>query len=541
MNRRILFYIAAMLICGSSIAQEVQHYPLNPHDFPNNMNLIAKICINGVEQTSNAIEIGAFNGSTVTGSKRIQEYGSNHYFRINMLVYGNSSSYEVTFKLYNHDTGDELNNCIVTYEENPYTVIWESDASHGKYKNPVVLNFVTTPTQTFTKEITGYGNSNGNWYLIASPLVDETNPENVGGMLNNSFDLYRFNQSAPSNDQGITLEWENWKNQSQEHYHFNLESGKGYLYANSGDVTLTFTGTAYTGNGEVTLVKEDNADFAGWNLVGNPFAQTAYISKPFYTTNPDGTGIIAGTGNNIGAMEGIFVIANTDGETMTFSTEQRDEQNQQFALNVNRNRGNIIDRAIVRFNDETTLPKFTLNRNSTKLYIPQNGEDYAMVSSEGICEMPINFKAEENGAYTLSFDAQGVSFDYLHLIDNMTGNDIDLLAGASTLRVVSGTSSTATYTFEAKTTDYASRFKLVFATICEDADSDNDFAFFSNGKLVILNDGHATFQVVDLMGRTVMSETINGSANINVNVVPGVYMLRLANGDDIKTQKIVME
>ena len=291
---------------------------------------------------------------------------------------------------------------------------------------------------------------------------------------------------------------------------------------------MTFTGTAYTGNGEVTLVKDDNAEFPGWNLVGNPFAQTAYISKPFYTTNPDGTRIIAGTGNSIGAMEGIFVVANTDGETMTFSTEQRNEQNKQFVLNVNQNCGNIIDRAIVRFNDETTLPKFTLNRNSTKLYIPQNGEDYAMVSSEGIGEMPISFKAEENGTYTLSFDAQGVSFDYLHLIDNMTGNDIDLLT-------------TPNYSFEALTTDYESRFKLVFATICEDADSDNDFAFFSNGKLVILNDGHATFQVIDLMGRTVMSKTINGSANINVNVVPGVYMLRLANGDDIKTQKIVME
>jgi hypothetical protein len=107
--------------------------------------------------------------------------------------------------------------------------------------------------------------------------------------------------------------------------------------------------------------------------------------------------------------------------------------------------------------------------------------------------------------------------------------------------VASGTTSSATYTFEAKTTDYASRFKLVFATICEDADSDTDFAFFSNGKLVILNEGHATFQVIDLMGRIVKSETINGNANINVNVVPGVYMLRLANGDDIKTQKIVME
>ena len=54
---------------------------------------------------------------------------------------------------------------------------------------------------------------------------------------------------------------------------------------------------------------------------------------------------------------------------------------------------------------------------------------------------------------------ENVEMDYLHLIDNMTGEDVDLLAGAST--------GSATYTFEAKTTDCASRFRLVFASVCE--------------------------------------------------------------------------
>ena len=77
-----------------------------------------------------------------------------------------------------------------------------------------------------------------------------------------------------------------------------------------------------------------------------------------------------------------------------------------------------------------------------------------MVYAEDHGEMPLNFKTEENGTYTLSFNAEGVNFAYLHLIDNLTGEDVDLLAGAST--------GSATYTFEAKTTDSESRFKLVF-------------------------------------------------------------------------------
>ena len=54
----------------------------------------------------------------------------------------------------------------------------------------------------------------------------------------------------------------------------------------------------------------------------------------------------------------------------------------------------------------------------------------------------------------------------------MTGKDVDLLE-------------TPSYTFEAKTTDYASRFKLVF--VCGDANDDNDFAFYSNGNWIINN------------------------------------------------------
>ena len=529
MKRKLFFIIATLLITGSMKAQQLPtHYPFNYHDFPSNMPAIIQVNIDGVEQTSSELEIGAFNGDVITGAERIGRYGSAGYYRAYLSIFGSNQPYEVTFKLYNHQTEVELDNYTITYLGEPYTFMWSGTSSIGSNKKPVVIDFLTTTSPTFTKTITAH-TPNGGWHLIASPLDSETSPEVVGGMLNNSFDLYRFNQSAPSNDQGITLEWENWKNQSEEHYHFNLESGKGYLYANSGDVTLTFTGTAYTGNGEVTLVKDDNADFAGWNLVGNPFAQTAYISKPFYTTNPDGTGIIAGTGNNIGAMEGIFVIANTDGETMTFSTEQRDEQNQQFALNVNRNRGNIIDRAIVRFNDETTLPKFMLNRNSTKLYIPQDGQDYAIVCSEGIGELPLNFVASENGTYSISVDVATVEMNYLHLIDNMTGADINLLQ-------------TPSYTFEANTTDYASRFRMVFAT--EDASTGtttDSFAYFNNSQLIVANEGQATLQVIDLMGRVVKSETINNAANIKVNAAPGVYLLRLMNGDNVKTQKIVIQ
>ena len=141
--------------------------------------------------------------------------------------------------------------------------------------------------------------------------------------------------------------------------------------------------------------------------------------------------------------------------------------------------------------------------------------------------MPVNFKAENNGTYTLSFTAEEVSFSYLHLIDNMTGIETDLLANPS-------------YNFEAKTTDYESRFKLVFATKDGPSTGSGTFAFYSNGSFIINNEGEATLQVIDVNGRILKSESINGCTNINVNAAQGIYMLRLVNGDNVKVQKVVV-
>ena len=67
-------------------------------------------------------------------------------------------------------------------------------------------------------------------------------------------------------------------------------------------------------------------------------------------------------------------------------------------------------------------------------------------------ELPVNFKAATNGIYTISVSAQEVGFRYLHLIDNLTGIDVDLL-------------STPSYTFEANVADMECRFKLVLVCI----------------------------------------------------------------------------
>ena len=387
----------------------------------------------------------------------------------------------------------------------------------------------TPVTETIELPITGYGTGTGNWYLIATPIGDVA-PTNVANMLSNSYDLYYFDQEG--DDDGN--EWINYKGDATHPGMggFGLEIGKGYLYANSNDVDLIFTGRCPVTESTypVTLKKTNGVRFAGWNLVGNPYADIAYFAdnRDFYTMNSTATAfelIGAEDARHIQAMEGVFVTAEENNEEVVFTTTAPAKTGNRLALNLSQG-NNVIDRAFIRFGECRQLPKLQFNRNSTKLYIPMDDEDYAVVRAEEMGEMPVNFKAESNGNYSLNFGMDNVEFAYLHLIDNLTGNEVDLLQ-------------TPSYSFEASTTDYASRFKLVFAT--GNNSNDDNFAYFSNGSFVINNEGIATLQVIDVTGRIVKCESINGCTNVNVNAAPGVYMLRLVNGTDLKVQKVVVK
>ena len=398
--------------------------------------------------------------------------------------------------------------------------------------------------------VPGYGESdNGGYRLIASPVVGSLAASAVGNIFGASaYDLYRFDQSEE-------LEWRNHKDQA-----FELENGKGYLYASKEDVNLVFRGTYNTATEpvEVPLTYDQNGDFAGWNLVGNTFPVAAYADKSYYKMNAAGTAIepvAVSSSTAIDACTGVMVKAETTGETVTFSrTAQQSTGNNgtiQIAVAQADTRGNAIqDKAIVSFNADDRLEKFVFGETDAKIYIPQGGKDYAVATVgrdapwhvSTTDEIPINFKAAKNGTYTLTFDTQHLDLEYLHLIDNLTGADIDLIpllrgqGGLNDTRT-----STASYTFTAKTTDYASRFRLVFSASADETSANRPFAYIADGEIRLVETCHgASLQVVDMMGRVVVSTDV--ARNVSTSgIAPGVYVLRLINGENVRTQKIVID
>ena len=458
------------------------------------------------------------DGFTLAGNNRYLSYrydlaNANKYFRMGGANLGTSGN--VYFDIYKYVAGS---------------------ASYSDYKTSSTAEY-----SVFTLEIDGYGaeydpetNNNAGYYLIASPVNEAITPNQNNGFLSGNYDLYRF-------DQQQEREWVNYKAEP-----FEIESGKGYLYASYDGTTLNFCGTEVVGefNEDVWANVVDVTLGQGWNLIGNPFSNEPYADlltedlvdfKDYYKINDNGNELVPGDpysayGDPIYPMQGVLVWGEEDGEVVFFSGEvNRGGAKKSLSINIRKNRSNVIDRAMVRFNGGGMLPKFQLNPRHTKVYITEGNKDYAVVRSASEAELPVSFRASENGTYTLSVEVNNVEMNYLHLIDNMTGADVDLLA-------------TPSYTFEAKTSDYASRFRLMFSanSISEDADGDNAFAYFNGSNWTVSNMGEATLQVVDVMGRVLSSETLSGNAEVNINQPTGVYMLRLVNGDNVKVQKVVV-
>ena len=406
---------------------------------------------------------------------------------------------------------------------------------------------------TVQKNIAGHdGSAENGWHFIASPMTNNIIPSLGNGFLtedSTKYDLYYYEEP--------THYWRNYKQSGNNlNPHFLIEPQKGYLYANDLGTTLNMTGTLKRSDETVTIsnLSHEASELTGWNLVGNPFACKATIDKPCYTLTGNAINTTANAANTyqIAPSEAVMVQADATSESVTFTRvvpatqsnqpnngslqivlSQVVEPNSHFASlrGTKQSSGSgtlALDNTIVSFKEGERLEKFVFNPNLAKLYIPQDGKDYAITNAERQGEIPLNFEAAEDGTYTVSVNPENVEMNYMHLIDNMTGTDVDLLASP-------------TYTFSSKTTDYASRFKLVFSTNGEDGPSTGSgtFAFIDASGNIIVN-GEGVLQVVDVMGRIIIST--NFARNVSTSgMTPGVYVLRLIDENDVRTQKIVIK
>jgi hypothetical protein len=317
---------------------------------------------------------------------------------------------------------------------------------------------------------------------------------------------------------------------------------------------------------EITLYKQESQAPApealyneGWNLVGNPYQAYLDVSSlgtiygydadmgvyaPYSTSASVNPAIPA---QNIHPHQAFFYHAATGVATLTFTptmaTTTEDPNSYFRAERVNyplvnlfaQNTAGNRDLAVVEFNRPeiggATKVSF-MNTANFELSANLEGQAYGLLfTPEGTEKVPVHFTTQEDGTYTLTWDTQNGVFTSLLLVDNMTGTITDMLRSDH-------------YTFDAKTSDYASRFYLTYAVTGID---DNEyeptvstFAWFDGSEWVV--NGQGQLDVVDMLGRTLLSERLTGDqSRVSLDgVSAGVYLMRVTNGKAVKVQKIVV-
>ena len=444
------------------------------------------------------------------------------------LIEGEISSLDINdpIQMFVVESGDVLNVETMT-TVHPSNLIVEDGAQ-------LITN--STAQVTVQKNIQAYADADeaDGWYTLASPVTGEV--ESASNLAYNDFDLFYFLETV------VRKEWRNYKD--AENGFVNLESGRGYLYANSNDLTLNFKGEldteAATYSMTYTATRPD--DLKGFALVGNPYAfnikkgsgcaiDDARLATGYYTLTHSGEWETHTDEDLIAPCQGILIQTSEAGELTindVVASQSRgvSNANANLAIEVVGEHGR--DKAIVCFGGGKGLNKIAHFNDAPMLYLRQDAKDYAIAhyaADATVGEVPVFFKVQANGKYAISVANSGLEFDYLHLVDNMTGTDIDL-KGVNE------------YTFTANSTDYAARFKLVYQLHQDAEDSATDFCYFADGHLVIpCIEGETTLQIIDMAGRILSSQTVKDSFNQPLNLNAAVYVVKMGE----RTQKIMVK
>ena len=316
---------------------------------------------------------------------------------------------------------------------------------------------------TVKKNVQAYNNSNPDgWYTISSPM----NGMDIEGsnFLTSGYDLYRFNETNLTHD-----EWENYKVNLADFTIF--EKGRGYLYANSNTFAPAFTGilnnldVTYT----LTCTERSNDPLSGFNLIGNPFPHEIYkgaggainnvnLASGYYTLTNEGTWEVHSFDDAIQPGQGFLVkataptvltIAKSNEVAFSESGDAKKGVTERMCISVAGDNGQ--DRTYVYFGQGVGLDKKNdFDAQVPNLWIRDNGHDYAIAHVEDTDEsLELCFSNRLEGDFTLAITTSDTEFEYLQLIDRVTGVTVDLMKQS-------------VYTFHSERNEGTKRFTLAF-------------------------------------------------------------------------------
>lgn len=389
----------------------------------------------------------------------------------------------------------------------------------------IILPEDASVNATVKRSVTGSSKGNAVWEAFAStinnPAIGSTN------LITGTYDLYMYDESADK-------EWVNYKAHTSNFA--NLTNSRGYLYRNAATMDITIEGALNTSDISDYTLSRSGSDLSiiGFNFVGNPYQMDIYkgvaISNTYLETGyyvlVDGAWSVRNDDVAIAPGVGILVQANSTGDekkldvTYTNASAKANHDNIMFTVG----NSEYSDVTYAMFDEGHGLNKIShRNQDVPMLYIPQNDENFAIaMMSDDTKAFDLNFKAMTTGKYTLSCKTKG-NFRYLHVIDRLTGEDVDMLLEDE-------------YSFIGSKNDNENRFIVRLEYSENPAGFESSTFAWQNGSDIIVT-GEGELQVFDVMGRRVSTMRVSGETTITAPSMHGVYIFKLND----KTQKIVVK
>ena len=381
---------------------------------------------------------------------------------------------------------------------------------------------------TFKKNIVNpslWSNPVSGWQFISSPMIDAATEGFVS--TEGDYDLYKF-------DGEEDLQWINYKN--HDDFEDTFTSGIGYIASYEKQNVATFQGTLNneTEYFDFGISYNSNNEWANFYLLGNPFSfdidwelMDAYrIEDGFATLDANTGAYIYNVEGYIKVGEGFLVCASRKNAALEYIASAKSRSADYEYINIIASGKGASDNVIVRFgeNESIGFPKIeNINPDVANVYVKNDNIRYGIFNCDAeLKEIPLCFDAKEMGKYTINVNVSG-EFNNVILVDRMTGIETNLLI--------------EDYTFTSRSNDDKERFILKLGNSQQSTDNGH-FAYQSGEELII--DAEGIIQIVDMMGRTVITEE-NHDEIINIcGLKKSTYIVRCVNENEVKTQKIVV-
>ena len=240
-------------------------------DYENNMTLTAVVLIDGVEQKNAKLELGAFIGDKVVGSSKTDfKYTINEerFYANQMGIAGNDNNV-VTFKLYDHENGEELEFLEVN------SITFETNKFLGTIAEPIKIDFLT---KSYVAQI-----GETKYETLAAAVEAAT----AGQTINLRKDA---EGSGVVINKNLTIDFGGFTYTFNEGEVISIQEGGVATFVNDANITEgveLFGGQLYTTNDNLTIVAKkhfnpvsgDVGATEGWGTISTPIASVEIPSN----------------------------------------------------------------------------------------------------------------------------------------------------------------------------------------------------------------------------------------------------------------------